>query len=383
VISRLSRLSLVPALALAAWLARAASDPISPLELSPPNPSAGQLVRLRELSADGGGGSWDFGDGSPVESSAAPAHAWAAPGDYTVRLLKDGSVVEGRLAVSPEDTLRLNAPHPFDVSVEVYDRETGVPSAARAFAISDRYGYFSFPAITGDPSNPEVTVKVLEAPSAGRYWIFWSGMTSLDYTLTVREVATGHVEVYRKAGPEACGGFDTRSFAFVPTPTPGGARATPTQGLTPSATIPQTGTPRATPTRTPSRTPTPSTTATPTVTPTPTPAPPPFIQLRAIQWQWDFFSTDLGVDGGNEITLRVGQTYRVMVYNDDLPDVTVEHYFSGISAIGLSGGPLPQGSTLPIQTITPMVAGDYGYLCTDSSCGVGHDSMVGTIHVVP
>ena len=30
-----------------------------------------------------------------------------------------------------------------------------------------------------------------------------------------------------------------------------------------------------------------------------------------------------------------------------------------------------------------MVAGDYGYLCTDSSCGVGHDSMVGTIHVVP
>jgi PKD repeat protein len=382
VIAKLRKSVVVPMLALAAWLARAASAPIVSLEITPPNPTAGQIVRLREASAGAGADwLWDFGDGISAQT-ASPAHAWTEPGTYTVRLLTAGSSAEAPIVVSPAGTLRLNAAHPFEATVEAYARGSGEPSAGQAFAQSDRFGWFSFPGITGDPENPEVTIKVLEAPQAGHYWIFWGGMTSLDYTLTVREVATGHVEIYRKEGPEACGGFDTQSFAFVPTETPSASTATPTQASTAGPSV--TGTPTTISTRTPTRTPTatPSITPTPTTTPSPTPAPPPFVALRAIQWQWDFFSTDLGVNGGSDITLHVGQTYQILVYNDDLPDVTDEHYFSGVSGIGLTGGPLPQGGALPIQTITPQTAGDYGYLCTNY-CGVGHDSMLGTIHVVP
>ena len=62
--------------------------------------------------------------------------------------------------------------------------------------VTDRFGWFSFPTLTNDPGNPEVTVKVLEAPTFGHYWLFWSAMTSLHYTMTVRDVSTGQVEVY-------------------------------------------------------------------------------------------------------------------------------------------------------------------------------------------
>ncbi len=105
--------------------------------------------------------------------------------------------------------------------------------------------------------------------------------------------------------------------------------------------------------------------------------------MRAIQWQWDFFSTALGVNGGSSITLQVGQTYQIQICNEDLPDVTDVHQFGGISALGLDGGALPNGTCLaPVQTITPSAPGDYPFNCTNY-CGVGHDGMVGIFHVVP
>ena len=380
----------LPACALAAaWLARAASAPNVSVELSPPNPTAGQAVRLRDSAAEAGSGwFWDFGDGQSSQA-AAPSHSWEEPGEYTVRLLAEGASAEIPVVVSAPGTLRLNAAHPFELTVEAYHRETGEPSEARAVAVSDRFGWFSFPALTRDPENPEVTVKILEAKQDGYYWLFWSGMTTLDYTLTVREVSTGRVAIHRKEGTAPCGGWDTRSFAFVPTPTPEAPTipqtptSTPTKTATPPGGVPtRTPPPTRTPTQTATVTLTPTITPTPTVTPSPTPAPPPLISLRAIQWQWDFFSTDLGVVGGSQITLQVGHTYQVLVYNGDAEDVTEIHSMSSVSGIGLQGGSLPQGESLPLQTITPLNPGIFTFNCT-TFCGINHDNMVGAVVVVP
>jgi hypothetical protein len=393
------------------FLARAASAPAVSFDIVPPNPAAGQLVSFRDTSTgvDAFGWFWDFGDGLYARTPA-PRHSWLEPGPYTVRLLVPGTGGEKRIVVSPADTLRLNAAHPLEVSVEAYDR-AGQAHPARAFAESDRFGWFSFPEITHDPDNPEVTVKVLEAPLDGHYWIFWSGMTSLDYDLTVRDVETGQVENHAKRGGEACGGWDTRSFPFVPTPTP--ARTTPaptsipatpaptepvpvdTETRTPSWTPPATRTPADTPTATATRT----ATATPTVTPVPTPAGPIQITLRAITFQWDFCPAsdqgflpctpgicpaDCGPSGSGEITLRVGQTYNLLIYDGDGPEFSSSHQMPGIPALGIVGGPLAAGASLPGQTImiTPGMVGNYPYNCTNV-CGVGHDDMVGVIHVVP
>jgi PKD domain-containing protein len=380
----LSRFLVFPACALAAaWLARAASAPNVAVEISPPNPTAGQAVRLWDAGAEAvSGWFWDFGDGQSSQA-AAPSHAWDEAGEYTVRLLAEGASAEMPVVVSAPGTLRLNVAHPFELTLESYDRVTGEPFEARAFAHSDGFGWFSFPGLTGNLENPEVTVKVLEAKHDGHYWFFWSGMTTLDYTLTIREVSTGRVAIHRKEGTAPCGGWDTRSFAFVPTPTPAAPTYTPTKTATPGSGVP-TRTPQNTRTRTPTATATltPTITATPTITPTPTPAPPPLISLRAIQWQWDFFSTDLGIVGGSQITLQAGQTYQVLVYNGDAEDVTEVHSLSSISGIGLQGGSIPQGESLPLQTITPMNPGTFTFNCT-TFCGFNHDNMVGVVIVVP
>jgi len=135
----------------------------------------------------------------------------------------------------------------------------------------------------------------------------------------------------------------------------------------------------------------------PMTTPTPTRRPL-AITLRAITFQWDWCPaadqgtypctpgvcppSGCGPGGSGEITLHVGQTYQVLVYDGDLIDFTSEHGFPGVSAIGLQGGLLPQGAVLPRQTIMPQTAGDYRFSCTNY-CGVNHDLMVGTVHVVP
>ena len=134
--SKLRRVAAVPLLALVAWLARAASSPTVSIQVTPPNPSAGQTVHLHDATGQSGDGVfWSFGDGQSAQS-AAVAHSWAEPGIYMVQLTAPGSSAETRLVVSAADTLRLNAAHPFEATVEAYDPNTGEVSAGRAYAIA-------------------------------------------------------------------------------------------------------------------------------------------------------------------------------------------------------------------------------------------------------
>jgi len=411
-VSHTKRLLAVAALALAAWLARAAAAPTIAIRLSPPNPAAGQPVVLTGLAPEDGGWVWDFGDGGSAQCSSA-LHTWGEPGTYRVHAQNQASSAEISVVVSPADTLRLNGAHPFEATAEAVDPRTGDVVAGQALGQDDGYGYFRFPAIPGEADGPSLSLRVHDpgAPAKSerlesgrgddRYRVSWGSLTDLEYTLTLRDAVTGQVQIYRGAGPFA-GGVDATNFprerpdrldttrpgpfdgvpgrelAFSPTPgsaatvTPTAISVTPGPGATRTPTK----------TRTPTATRTPTSTPSPTITPTPTPSGPPFVTLRAIQWQWDFISPDLGLVGGSSITLQVGQTYQIQVCNEDLPDVTDVHQFGGISALGLNGGQLPNGVCLAVQTITPSGSGDYPFNCTNY-CGVGHDGMTGIIHVIP
>lgn len=77
---------------------------------------------------------------------------------------------------------------------------------------TDRYGYFSLPGFMGDPSFPEVYVKMVDYTTvSGDFWFFHTGLTSLEYTLTVTDSVTGAVRTYESAG-DFCGGADTHAF---------------------------------------------------------------------------------------------------------------------------------------------------------------------------
>jgi hypothetical protein len=110
-------------------------------------------------------------------------------------------------------TLVLNPAHPFEITLSATDQRTGATRPGVAIPRNGEFGYFSIPGLTGDPTNPEVFIKLLDATAFdGHYWVFYGGLTDLEYTINVREISTGRTRTYFKPGGSACGGFDTSAF---------------------------------------------------------------------------------------------------------------------------------------------------------------------------
>jgi hypothetical protein len=123
-----------------------------------------------------------------------------------------------------------------------------------------------------------------------------------------------------------------------------------------------------------------STPTSPPSTPTPTSPAVVIVSLVATQFEWIFTG-----DGANGSTLvaRVGQTYQLQIRDGDPPG-TNAHGFSGIPSLGIPAQALTAGGPARTVTFTPN-AGQLGnsfFSCDQSTCGTGHDSMLGTIRVV-
>jgi photosystem II stability/assembly factor-like uncharacterized protein len=87
---------------------------------------------------------------------------------------------------------------------------------AHAVAMTDHFGYFSFPTLTGDPTLPEVFVKMVDATAlpGGGYWVFFSSLTHLPYSLRVTDTLTGARKEY--SAEQFSGGADTSGFSANP-----------------------------------------------------------------------------------------------------------------------------------------------------------------------
>jgi len=110
-------------------------------------------------------------------------------------------------------TLVLDAAHSFNVTLSARDQRTNNTGPGIALPQNDLFGYFSIPALTGNGSNPEVFVKILDGRTINQsFWVFYGHLTDLQYDLTVTENATGRVKTYHKAAGQQPGGFDTTAF---------------------------------------------------------------------------------------------------------------------------------------------------------------------------
>jgi photosystem II stability/assembly factor-like uncharacterized protein len=100
----------------------------------------------------------------------------------------------------------------FRIGLAATDPRSGIGFTALGVPGDDRSGYFSFPTLTGDPTFPEVFVKMVDATSlpGGGFLVFHGSMTSAPYTLTVTDTTTGLVREYR--GENFCGGADVIGF---------------------------------------------------------------------------------------------------------------------------------------------------------------------------
>ncbi len=337
------------------------SAPSASFVMAPMNPAANSPVQFTDTSAGATSWSWNFGDGT-TSTVQSPAHTYAAGGTYMVTLTVGGmsgsSTANQMVAVTPEGTLRLNGAHSFDITLSARDPRTGGTGVGKALPQNDIYGIFSIPTLTFNAANPEVIVKIVDASGIGQnYWVFYSALTDLQYTLTVKENATGVTKTYQnqQVGTTVCGQFDTSGFLLTATPTPPGATPTP-----PAAT--------STPTRTPTS---------PGLT---------TVSLVATRFQWDFSGgTTSGCTNQSRcnFTMRVGQPYQLMISDGDPNGIA--HGFSGISSLGIPAQNLTIGGAPRIVNFTPSSGqvGTHGFSCNQTSCGIGHGDMLGTIQITP
>ena len=146
-----------------------------------------------------------------IDPSGKILHAGTAVGVYDIELEEEpGS------ACSPGLTHLCLFGSLFRVELTAIDPRTGVAVPGLAVPQETNFGYFSLPSLTGDPTLPEVMVKMVDARSlpGGGFWVLYSGLTSVVYSLVVTDTSTGHPEEYD--GRDFCGGADTTSFPAGP-----------------------------------------------------------------------------------------------------------------------------------------------------------------------
>lgn len=150
--------------------------------------------RVRQYSIGGN-------DCSTFDTQAFPSPAGSSPASRPTSVC------------AAEPDLLLDPGHPFRVTLGARDPRTGVAAVGLAARDSDRFGTFSLPDLTGDTSNPEVFIKIVDGRAVnGRFWVFYGAVTDVEYDLTVTDDATGVTQVYRTDAGTGCGGFDTTTF---------------------------------------------------------------------------------------------------------------------------------------------------------------------------
>ena len=219
----------------------------SSFDVQPGSPSAKAAVRFVDRTAGANAWRWDFGDGSG-SGEQSPAHVYAQAGTYPVTLMVNGMATSAReVQVVNSTTLRLmsNTGNPFDITLHARDPRTGNEGEGEAIPQNDVFGYFTIPSLVpispGAPFVPEVFVKMLDARAiqGQDFWLFWGGLTDLEFTLTVTDTVRGTFKTKTNParppgqGTNDCLGADTGGFAGAgvtpapsPTPTPpaGGIR---------------------------------------------------------------------------------------------------------------------------------------------------------------
>ncbi|MGK2858739.1 MAG: hypothetical protein ACSLFQ_16175 [Thermoanaerobaculia bacterium] len=137
------------------------------------------------------------------------------PGPYLFRVVGQPAGAEGSYRISltcllsdrenfclaDDSTLCLRGR--FSFRVRATDPRTGATIVAAPRTQSELYGFFSFPGSTGNADNPEVFVKLIDGRGVNdRWWVFWGGLTDLDYEITVRDSFTRAEKTYRGHGSD-------------------------------------------------------------------------------------------------------------------------------------------------------------------------------------
>jgi hypothetical protein len=102
----------------------------------------------------------------------------------------------------------------FRITVDFIDPRTATQGQARAVSLTNDTGVFWFFA----PENLELMVKVLDGGGVnGYFWVFYGGLSDVDYTIRVTDTATGATRTYHNPPHHLASGSDVTAFTAGPT----------------------------------------------------------------------------------------------------------------------------------------------------------------------
>ncbi len=89
----------------------------------------------------------------------------------------------------------------------------GASGVGHASPLSNDTGLFWF----FNDSNLELVVKVLDGRAInGHFWVYYGGLSDVEYTITVTDSKTGATEIYHNPASRLASGADTSAFAAEP-----------------------------------------------------------------------------------------------------------------------------------------------------------------------
>ena len=139
--------------------------------------------------------------------------AWSGTLDTTSGQPERSTVTFSLSKGCEAEALCLGSPNRFRVKLQARDQRSGRTATGQPLPVNSEYGYFALPALTGSVNVPEVFVKILDGrPVNGKFWVFWGGLTDLEYTFTVRDTTSGASKDYTKEAGSFTGGADTSAF---------------------------------------------------------------------------------------------------------------------------------------------------------------------------
>ena len=209
---------------------------------------------------------WNFGDGGAVTTLMNGTSHQFTPGKtrtVTLTVTNDfgttraASTLDIPLAGGTSCSANANTlcfvNNRYQVTLDAAD----VPARSSKTAIGEANvqtpdtGYFTLSGLTSSTQNPEVVVKVLEVPAsfvpagAPPSWVFFGGLTDLEYFVNVLDTTTGQVRQYHKFPGTVQNGFDTGGGQLPAIETAPGQICPQTPQVTVGTEAPSTCTPGA------------------------------------------------------------------------------------------------------------------------------------------
>lgn len=101
----------------------------------------------------------------------------------------------------------------FKITLAARDPRSGNTDNGFVMSSTNFFGYYAFPVLASNQTDPQIFVKVLDGrPVNNKWWVFYASLTDVEFTLTVTDTQTGSVKTYYQAPYTQKSANDTSAF---------------------------------------------------------------------------------------------------------------------------------------------------------------------------